>query len=225
MYSAMNAFITASLLSGFAMAGTTTTTYPSYLNDKSAGFELIAVVTNPSTDLSPSVNFWSLTAFHDGAGRAFAGLSSDASTVWYLNGTENQIKDNEADLLTDAGTPPFPSGLDFNTHPNGIADLRVDAGPGTPGVGLTQIRDLFFLSAPEAPGTYVACREAIPYYNGQIFITVKHVDVGVPHGCAEIRLLPQCAQLQNLPSDALASHEFAMPVPCHPSVRVWETSV
>ncbi|KAH7375206.1 hypothetical protein B0T11DRAFT_292930 [Plectosphaerella cucumerina] len=221
MHSAMN-IILAGSLAGLAIAGTTTTINQNL--DKSAGFELVAVVTNPATDLTPSINFWTLSTIHDGAGRAVAGLSNDAASVWYLNGTENQIKDYESSLLTDAGTPPFPNGLDFVYTPSGTADLRVDAGPGTPGVGLNQNRDLFYLSAPGNDGTYMACRESIPYYSGKEFIVLKYAYHGVPQGCAEIRLVPQCAELAPLPPNALASHEYAMPVPCHVSVEAWETS-
>lgn len=223
MHSTMKAFFLAASLSGLAMAATVTYGKP----QESAGFQLVAVVTNPSTDLSPSINFFTVTAIHTGAGQALPVLSHDhrSAAVWYLNGTETQIKDDEASLLTDAGTPPFPSGLGFDTAPNGIGSLSVNAGPGAQGVGLTQLRDLFFLSAPGNQGTYMACPEAVPYYHGQEYVVLKHANVGLPSGCAEIRLFPQCSGLDALPADALASHEFATPVPCHYNVEAWQTSV
>lgn len=220
MPSNMNSLFVAGLAS-LAMATTITIT-PDW--EESAGFELVAVVTNPITDLTPSINFWTLSTIHVGAGQAIAGLSCDSASVWYLNGTETQVKDDDASLLTDAGTPLFPSGLDILAANNGVSDVRVDAGPGTPGVGITQLRDLFFISAPGNEGTYLACQEAIPYYQGKEFVVLKQTNGDIPEGCAEIRLFPQCAELQPLPKDALSSHEYAMPVPCHPNVEAWQTS-
>lgn len=195
---------------------------PCPAQDKSKGFTLYVHVTDKATDLAPSVEGYSLSTIHDGAGQAIAGLYTDSARVWYLNGTEAQITDNEGTVIADGGTPPFPNGIDVLAAKDGISSVRVDAGPGTPGVQLSTSPDSYtYLTAP-TDGTYLACLEPVPYYGNREFLLLKHAEAGKapPSKCAKIRLVPQCAELPELPQGALASHEFAREVGCYKAVAL-----
>lgn len=189
---------------------------------QSKGFTLVVNVTDLATDLEPSVQGYTLSTIHDGAGQAVAGLYNDSAPVWYLNGTDADIKDKSGSIIMDGGTPPFPMGIDVLAAKDGVSSVRVDAGPGTPGVQLATDR-YTYVTAPKA-GTYAACREPLAYYGGREFLVLKHAEGDVPEGCAEIKLLPQCAELEALPEGAISSHEFARDVDCYEDVSSikWE---
>jgi hypothetical protein len=186
----------------------------------SKGFNLVIDLADPSKDFDPPVQNTYVTSIHTGAGLALVGNTDDKSTgrVFYQNGTEAEYKDKQSTVITDGGTPPFPSGFTINSEDgdDGITDGHLDAGPGTPGVALADEDGESYL----LPNYYLACYEPLEYYQGQKFIVIRHSDNedDVPEQCRSVRLVPQCAKLNNLPKDALSSHEYALDSPCYKDV-------
>ncbi|KAI0466020.1 hypothetical protein F4859DRAFT_340816 [Xylaria cf. heliscus] len=80
-------------------------------NELSTGFRLVANVTDPATDLTPSVDGWELQGIHTGAGLNDAVLTSETGRIFYHNGTAAEIRFGEGSILSDGGSPPFPYGI------------------------------------------------------------------------------------------------------------------
>jgi hypothetical protein len=55
-------------------------------NSLSTGFRLVANVTDPATDLNPSVDGWELQGIHTGAGFNDASLGAGSGRIFYHNG-------------------------------------------------------------------------------------------------------------------------------------------
>ncbi|KAH8651019.1 hypothetical protein BX600DRAFT_441466 [Xylariales sp. PMI_506] len=201
----------------------------------STGFRLIANVTDPSTDLSPSVDNWVFTAIHVGAGLNDATLQADGSGVgntFYQNGTAEQIAYNQGTIVTDGGTPLAPYSVSVasadETDEAGYHDVTVNVGLGTNGVQTAQFPNVYPIVKAPAQGQYVACNQLEPYYQ-EDFVTVRYsyavwnpdtalYDQVVPEGCTAITLVPECAALEDLPAGSLSSHEYATTVNCYEDV-------
>ena len=188
----------------------------------SKGFKLVINVTDPSNDFNPPVHNNFVTSIHTGAGLAEIGSRPDDGPVFYQNGTNTEFEDGDSNVLTDGGTPPFPSGFQLNR--DGDSDLStgsLNVGPGTPGVGLREKPVSYLL-----PEHYLACDEPLEYYQGKRFVVIRHSDKSetVPEQCRSVRLLPQCAKLDDLPPDALSSHQYVLDSPCYENVTsiFWE---
>ncbi|KAK3392888.1 hypothetical protein B0H63DRAFT_456766 [Podospora didyma] len=206
----------------------------------SNGFFLVANVTDPSLDLSPSINGWVFQTAHTGPPTNAAVLQAPGSSVpgrvFYENGTAEQVHYGQSTVITDGATPPTPFGIfiqsptEFDiTYPT-EHDLFVNAGPGTPS-RITDFPNPYpILQNNQGVGTFVACNNTVPYY-GYKFITINYAyatfegpdggyeyHANIPEGCAPINLVPQCTTLNTLPPDAYASHEFAAPVRCYDDV-------
>ncbi|KAM0278478.1 hypothetical protein ACHAQH_005145 [Verticillium albo-atrum] len=202
---------------------------------KSLGFTLVVNVTDPASDFCESINHYTLSSIHVGAGQALAAISTDSARVWYLNGTQQEISESQGTVVTDGGTPPFPNGIDIAEAEDSVSAVRVDAGDGTKGVQLANFPDPYtYLTAPLA-GSYLVCNESVPYYQGRKFLLLKHaetevdedgeIESNVPEDCVAVRLLPQCADLEDLPEGAIASHAFANEVGCYDNVTSIEWNV
>jgi hypothetical protein len=69
----------------------------------------------------------------------------------------------------------------------------------------------------------------VPYYQGKYFVILKqaqttigddgHVDRNIPDGCAPVRLVPECTQLNDLPSGSISSHDHALDSRCYADVK------
>ncbi|KAI0022489.1 hypothetical protein F4780DRAFT_733121 [Xylariomycetidae sp. FL0641] len=234
----VNFLLTTAALTGLASAtplvSRQTPNYPP--TSQSQGFQLIANVTDPSTDLSPSVNGFVLSGIHVGAGLSEAVVSADSGLVFYHNGTAQAIKSGSGSILMDGGTPPFPWGISIAapSTPSNLSGpehyVGVNAGSGTSGVTFASFPDPYaYLTAPGQQGTFAACARPVEYYGGQVWTVVRWVeDVWdeeaklylplVPQGCTRVNFLPQCAPLPGLPADAIASHEFALSQRCYEDV-------
>ncbi|KAI1332408.1 hypothetical protein F5Y16DRAFT_394482 [Xylariaceae sp. FL0255] len=203
-------------------------------SSSSPGFILIANVTDPSTDLTPSVQGWQFGGIHTGAGLNDAVLTAgnNSGQIFYHNGTAEQIEYGQGSVLTDEGAQPFPCGIvvatadEFDYNYPGEHDVSINAGTGTIGVSFDRFPDPYFPLTATGQGTYAACPRIVPYYNAQ-FIVVRYsyatfnettalYDYTVPEGCTAINLIPQCAQLNTLPANgSLSSHEYAEPQQCY----------
>ncbi|KAL2153849.1 hypothetical protein VTH82DRAFT_2525 [Thermothelomyces myriococcoides] len=196
---------------------------------KSKGFNLAAHVTDPDSDLSPSVDGLLLTTAHTGAGfnaAVFDDASAGYERIFYQNGTDDDGASSKSSstLLTDGGTPPFPYSLQVQPRgePRRIVDISV--GQGTHHYVDARGR---LVNAEDAEGegagsgSWLACNAVVPYYN-QTFTTLQYAydfyrpgeDVAVPDGCAAIELVARCTELNDLPDDAYSTHEFAVEVSC-----------
>ncbi|EGY15404.1 hypothetical protein HYQ45_002441 [Verticillium longisporum] len=202
------------------------TSYPQ--KSTSSGFTLVVNVTNPAADFCESINHYTLSSIHVGAGQALAAISTGSARVWYVNGTQQEISESKGTVVTDGGTPPFPNGIDIAEAEDSVSAVRVDAGDGTKGVQLTSGSEPYaYLTAPVI-GSYVVCNESVPYYQGRKFLLLKHAETeinekgesesNIPEDCVAIRLVPQCAKLADLPAGAIASHQFVNEVGCYDDV-------
>ncbi|KAI0403778.1 hypothetical protein F4802DRAFT_277990 [Xylaria palmicola] len=200
----------------------------------STGFRLVVNVTDPASDLTPSVNGWELQGIHTGAGQNEATLASGPGRVFYHNGTATEIRYNQGSVLSDGGSPPFPYGIYVQgagehdaTYPDEHA-VGISVGSGTVGVSLAAFPNPYTYLTATAPGTYVACPRTVPYYNAEYVVVRFAYDVvdpatslyvrDVPAGCAAVNLIPECDALAALPAGSIASHEFAAESKCYADV-------
>ncbi|ROT39491.1 hypothetical protein SODALDRAFT_130963 [Sodiomyces alkalinus F11] len=185
---------------------------------KSKGFKLVAKVTEPETDFEPSVNRYYVSAAHGGAGRGLGVLDAQSARIWYLNGTTSDILEGKANTISDGGDPPFPSGFRLAAPQDEISPVRVDMGSGTPGVQLTRPSGSSYpyLTTPSGVGSYIACNEEVPYYGKRKFSVLKYAAADVPKGCAQIDLIPQCAELPE--EGSLSREAFAQEVRCYDDI-------
>ncbi len=201
----------------------------------SRGFRLVVNVTDPSSDLSPSIQGSFLSLAHIGPAQNRAIILPTEGPVFYQNGTFKDITMQRIGILTDGGTPPFPEGLtyasDSGTNTTQGAPLFVNAGASGGGTRLTRLWDPYSyltILSNVVESTLVVCNSTIPYYGESRFfnvvnwVTARRDATGthlvLPEGCAAIRLVPQCAVLNELPEGAYSSHEFAQEVRCYEDV-------
>jgi hypothetical protein len=216
-----------SILPTFALAAAATATaLPKSCapSSRSKGFYLSAHATDPSNPLTPFIDGLVLGTAHTGAGSGaavFYGSDPATGRLFYQNGTAAQAAAGDTTIVTDGGTPPFPSTLQVQTADEArrIADISV--GYGTPNVVRKRGREPAALvnTLDEAQGgTYLACNATVPYYRRE-FITLQYLyevaeGAALPEGCAPILLLPRCGVLEELPEGSISSHEFAVEVKC-----------
>jgi len=181
----------AALLSTLASAAPTATTpkYPQQTSSES--FTLIANVT--SGDLSPSIQNWSVTSYHTGAGTAYAVLQADTPRIFYANGTAQDLAFNGGNVLSDDGTPAtIPAGVVLGAPSSATGSISINAGVGTKGVGITRGPDPIAIFYAAGGAGFYACEQApVTGQESAVMLFQKH-DV-TPAGCADVVLLPQCS--------------------------------
>ncbi|KAK0724502.1 hypothetical protein B0H67DRAFT_550256 [Lasiosphaeris hirsuta] len=179
-------------------------------------FTLIANVTTPSLDLTPSINHLNLTAVHVGAGLDAAVLTpTGPARVLYLNGTAPQ----DTGIASDGGL--FPYGLRLGSLAAGAQSVGLDVGGVQPGVAISE-EGWPQVVGPEEGG-FVVCFEVRPVY-GRPQYPVRFVRAGgdLPSGCVPVALLAQCAVLGEVPRGAVYDHEGVREVRCLGDVRAVE---
>ncbi|KAG6355088.1 hypothetical protein INS49_004169 [Diaporthe citri] len=205
----------------------------------SQAFKLVANVTDPALDFSPSINNW-VQGYHTGAGTNAAVLAPfDATTnpgrIFYQNGTTQDQAYHSTTLLTDAGSLPGPFSWQVQS-PTEFDPLYPDQHHVTIGVGKPTLA--YVASFPVVyptvqnllgQGSFVACKNALPSLLGAgTVVTVNYAyatfegpgggyeyNANILEGCVPISLIPQCAALD--PSSG-ASHEFALIERCYEDV-------
>ncbi|KAI2465211.1 hypothetical protein F4781DRAFT_410304 [Annulohypoxylon bovei var. microspora] len=192
----------------------------------STGFKLIATVVNSSKKLSVPIQGAKLEGAHVGAGLNTAVLNAtDPGQIFYQNGTAEDVRAGESNILTDGGTPLYPYGLGVvlnETDPASPVAASINGGIGTLGISLETAEPSL------APGilhygttTFIACDEALAYYGPswkfavvKALETTKEKPAIIPENCVQINLHPLCATLPALPAGSESSHEFANKVRC-----------
>ncbi|KJK80656.1 hypothetical protein H634G_03805 [Metarhizium anisopliae BRIP 53293] len=183
--------------------------YPSKSTSK--GFHLVVNVTDPSKDLEPPVQNTYVTSIHVGAGLALVGQSAGTGygRIFYQNGTVDEQRNSQSNVLSDSGTPPFPSGLKLvkDSDSQTVSTAHLDGGAGQSGIGITHFPEPYAFLYPE---TWQA--ETTIGDDGSI-------NRNIPDGCAPVRLVPECTELNNLPAGSTSSHEYALDSECYPDVK------
>lgn len=196
-------------------------------NDFSPGFILVVHVTNPDADFTPTVNNVAVNNIHAGPGFRVATISTTLTDghVFYENGTLDQIEDGETTVIFDAATPLTPFGILVQDPTAPVDNIAINAGPGSyntvdgdPEVNAALVNGL-------GEGTYLVCNATVPYYH-QNFLTLQYVYEGgeKPDGCVEVELVPQCAELNELPAGSHSSHDHAVNVRCYKDATVVDWS-
>lgn len=182
--------------------------------DSSKGFRLVLNVTDSSRDFENPIQGYFISSIHTGAGTALVGVNRNEETgrIFYQNGTEEEYSGSQATTVTDGGTPLFPAGLQLVQN-GSVAVATLDNGPGTPGVQVSALKQFTYL----LPETFYACNESLSYYGGKYFVVIKQTNLikNVPEECAPVRLIPECATLNDLPEGSYSSHEFALKTKCY----------
>ena len=196
------------------------------------GFVLVANVTDPTEDFSPSINHYQLTGVHVGAGIETAVLAVDEGRVLFENGTDTEfgiVSDDSGIFpisLFISPLPPDEPNSDFVDH------VGVNVGNAQDGIGIRtpQMVPWPTLYGPDS-GTFIVCYEARPSYGRPQypvrFARVKVINgvtyQKIPDKCAPINLLAQCATLGPVPAGAMYNHDFVKEVGCYPNVAsvVW----
>ncbi|KAH8767202.1 hypothetical protein F5883DRAFT_494992 [Diaporthe sp. PMI_573] len=207
----------------------------------SQAFKLIANVTDPTLDFSPSIKNWLVQGYHTGAGTNAAVLAPfDAATnpgrIFYENGTAQDQAYHSTSLLTDAGSLPIPfswqvqSPTEFDaTYPT-QHHVSIGVGESTPayiasfpvvypivenGLGLgTFVACKNELAGNPSLGEVVTVNYAYATFNGPDENTYEY-HANIPEGCVPINLIPECAALDE---SSAASHEFALVERCYEDV-------
>lgn len=208
-------------------------------SSQSNGFRLVANVTDPTKDFTPSVNGFVLEGYHTGAGQGVGVLMAPSSTssgsLFYENGTAYEVQYGQTTIITDQGGPPTPYGMtvqsvnETSAFKTGQHDVYINIGYGTKGVGLTSFPNpVATLSAGGASG-WAVCNNTLLYGSAfqlePTFATYTDADgnydyqANVPDGCAPVAMLPQCAALNDLPAGSYSSHEYANTVQCYDDVK------
>ncbi|KAK0671455.1 hypothetical protein QBC41DRAFT_354257 [Cercophora samala] len=218
------AFLTLGLATATAALATATAKTP---NTFSPGFLLVVHVTNPDQDFTPSVNNAAVNSIHAGPGFRVATISPALTDghVFYQNGTLDQAEDGETTVLFDSATPPTPFGILVQDPSAPMDNIAINAGPGSynsvngdPAVNAALVNGL-------GEGTYLVCNATVPYYH-QNFLTLQYAYEGeeTPEECVEVELVPQCAELNELPPGSHSSHEHALSVRCYEDATVVDWS-
>lgn len=201
---------------------------PSYPpTSSSKGFRLVANVTDTSRDLSPSVQNQYVTSIHVGAGLNLVGVGSkDVSRLFYINGTTGEFMRGEATTVTDGATPLVPFGftLTEDSADSAMSTAHLNGGPGTKGDVTTRIPVPYVFLAPEQ---MAICDEYVAYYQKNMQI-VKQLNLNknktLPANCAPVRLMAECAELNELPEGSLSNHDNVYTGGCYDDVASIEWS-
>lgn len=192
----------------------------------SQGFKLVANVTDLSQDLSPSVNYFEVAGYHTGAAMNAAVLTESNGRVFYANGTIEEWRYARSNVISDSGgVQPFPEGLQM-TLEEGQENLyagTLNVGAGTAGIVSSRFPEPYSFMLP---GSFAICPEHVGGVPEAKQLVLKRVDgLVVPADCAPVNLVPQCAELPELPEGAISSHEFVLDTACYPDVSELPWSV
>ena len=163
-------------------------------------FRLVADVI--SDDLEPSIQGWAISSYHIGACLGVAVVvpnTPDRTRAFYVNGTTADVRDGAGNILSDGGTPPIPYGFVVSqadqTDDQGRRAVRINCGPGSPGVSLSHSTKHAHLTYHEGSvetrfGAWYACNTSLPFGPAMV-LYYRSRGENTPEGCAELRLQPE----------------------------------
>lgn len=104
-------------------------------------------------------------------------------------------------------------------------DVNFDAGPSQVAIEITK---------PPVPvaflhlGDFAVCSEEVPALGQKTNVLHLFDAMGdktkIPKNCARVRLIPQCAALNDLPQGLVATHEYVQQVGCYDDVAAIDWS-
>ncbi|KAI0556097.1 hypothetical protein F4679DRAFT_521016 [Xylaria curta] len=183
----------------------------------SKGFNLRVNVTDPTRDLTPSVQNLYLADQRTGAGTAISVLVPNApSPSFYLNGTAyhttivHDIPGVYPLSIVVSGPTQFdyfyPTEHPIGTAINGGTELFLRAG-----------EPILFPLLGDDGGKYAACyRDFVLGGTKAQILTARYVygNETVPEDCAPVEFVVECATLEDLPAGSSWNHDSAFEVPC-----------
>ena len=175
---------------------TTPSDQPPATSTTSPNFRLVADVT--SGDFSTSIQNWWLSSYHIGPCYDYAILTEDPheAEAFYVNGTDADVRNRNADILTDGATPTTPYGLVISqmndTDDEGRRTVFINCGEGTSGAAIGSTRDgrPILVADSGGFGGWYACNETLPY-GPAVLLYYQGSDDIVPEGCAHLVLYPE----------------------------------
>lgn len=185
----------------------------------SKGFSLFVNVTDQSREMASSVHGKFINGIHTGAGLNLVGLGSDSGNplVFYQNGTESDVEHTVATIVSDLGTPVSPFGFSWTSDKDGSSEAprtaHLNGGPGQKGLMIDS-------DPPTLDFEYLAiCNEPLDYYQGKKMNILKQLTSNDPPSeCVPVKLIAQCAELDELKAGAISNHDFARDTPCYKDV-------
>ncbi|KAI0428138.1 hypothetical protein F5Y09DRAFT_314014 [Xylaria sp. FL1042] len=182
---------------------------------ESKGFNLRVNLTDPTRDLTPSVQNLYLSDLRTGAGTAISTLTT-TPTPFYLNGTAYHTTithDIPSVYPLSIVIPPstssdilYPGEHAITTAVTGATELFLR--PGEP---------ILFPLPGDDGGIYAACnRDVVLGGSKTSLLTARYVygNETVPADCAPVEFVVECAVLPDLPEGSSWNHDFAFDVPC-----------
>ncbi|KAF2142476.1 uncharacterized protein K452DRAFT_226434 [Aplosporella prunicola CBS 121167] len=175
-------------------------TAPSPPLSSSEAFSLVAKVVNG--DLSPSIQGWTVTSYHTGAGQARAVLRPDYNRTFFEHATSGH------DVFSLGGTPPFPEGVQIDSGVGGQHDTKgrrtvsINAGTGTSGVRIASHEGtgpMLYSGEKDRDsddstkyGQFYACNADLLYGPAVALFYHGSLNSTLPQGCVDVDLLPKC---------------------------------
>lgn len=176
-------------------------------------FRLVVNVTNLAHPLNHNhdLHYSYISSIDTGAGSALVGSVNHAhlARVLYQNGTIAEARRGLTTIISDAGDPLVPCGLKL-VGDKGNATLstaRLDVGPGSPGLLFGRmfppylVPDTFMFCASPSHGLLLRHAKQTRAADG------TRLDDNVLPECVAVRLLPECAPLNDLAEGSFSSHD------------------
>ena len=202
---------------------------PTTSTSQTQGFLLIANLTNPTLDLTPSIQHFTLQAVRVGAGLSTAVLTPSSGRIFFENGTSDSppgiVSDSDGIYPLSIISTPLQSDQPNSSY---VDYIGVDMGTAQTGIGITGGGNGSSYYVPElylgevGGGTFIVCNETeVVYGRPQYpvrFAKVTLVDgvavQYIPGQCVPIRLIAQCAVLGSAVPGAVYNHDYVRSVGC-----------
>ncbi|CEJ91028.1 hypothetical protein VHEMI06770 [[Torrubiella] hemipterigena] len=186
---------------------------------ESKGFRLLVRVHDYDTDLAAQVNNKYIGGIHIGAARegVLPILDGSKGPVFWVNGTDAELQANQGHVFSDLDNGMYPLGWQIYKNPDTLLG-SVEMAPGLQTAGVSVFDGGLDGPAYLQPTDYMAClRPAV--YTGELtpFIFQRDTkdNAKLPEDCVIVKLLPECAYLQDLPAGATYNHDHAQTSRCY----------
>jgi len=166
----------------------------------STNFYLIANVTDPASDFTPSIQGWTLVGYHVGAALNYGVLENPVTDpsdpdsgpggIYFVNGTAEEVTANQGTVVLQYGE--YPAGITVNAPDNAGGEyiVHINIEPGEQGIYIAP-SPIPSLVGPTETGSYYACNNTIEG-SSAIQLLFKYEGESTPEGCVDVNMLPQC---------------------------------